>query len=408
MNQKPSIPYNPHILVWAREYFRYSLEEAAEKAGISGIKGTKKQPAQTPAQRLKDWEQGIATPTISQLEILAHKAYRMPVLVFFLENPPQDKEHFEDYRTVGDSIYAKETPEFAAFKRKIIILQEMLRDIHTKLNDRKKSFVNSFSQIGQPKRLVNIIRNIIDLPFESQRAIKSPSALFTTIRELISGIGIYTIVDGDLGSYHSAIDPETFRGMSICDEYAPLIVINSNDKFAQAKLFTLIHEVSHIFLGVTSISNVNPFGNRTNLRDIERFCNAVAAEFLAPAERLYSSWKRLGLEGIAAIKLLANEYKLSLMAMARRLNDEKLLGDDDYWAFFQYRKQQYLESQKKVKEKAKETQRKYSKNLSYCFGESTILTLAKAYNSNLLTYKELALALQARLDKVQQYVMINK
>jgi len=53
-------------------------------------------------------------------------------------------------------------------------------------------------------------------------------------------------------------------------------------------MFTMAHELAHIWIGSGGIFNLydlQPFDNRTEI-----FCNKVAAEFLVPAKELQESW----------------------------------------------------------------------------------------------------------------------
>jgi Zn-dependent peptidase ImmA (M78 family) len=84
---------------------------------------------------------------------------------------------------------------------------------------------------------------------------------------------------GNLGSHHTTIDVTTFRGFALSDDVAPFIVINDQDAQA-AWSFTLLHELTHLWLGQTGVS-----GARAEQK-IERFCNDVAGEVLLPIEEL--------------------------------------------------------------------------------------------------------------------------
>lgn len=111
---------------------------------------------------------------------------------------------------------------------------------------------------------------------------------------------------GNLGSYHSNINVETFRGFVLADDIAPLIVINDQDA-EPAWSFTLLHEMAHLILGQTGIS-----GGKGE-KKIEKFCNDVASEFLLP-EAEFDNFKPHSLE----FHKLATE--LSSYAAARKLS----------------------------------------------------------------------------------------
>lgn len=78
-----------------------------------------------------------------------------------------------------------------------------------------------------------------------------------------------------------------FRGFALVDEYAPLIFINGAD-FTSAQMFTLIHELVHIWIGEGGVSNFEVM--QPLPIEIERYCNAVAAEVLVPRAELTKYW----------------------------------------------------------------------------------------------------------------------
>src|SRR5205814_5491741 len=91
------------------------------------------------------------------------------------------------------------------------------------------------------------------------------------------------------GNTHRRLSVDEFRGFALSDKFAPLIFINGADA-RTAQMFTLAHEVAHIWLGESGISNLErtyPVGNA-----IEKYCNSVAAEILLPLEVIRSEWRQ--------------------------------------------------------------------------------------------------------------------
>ena len=84
---------------------------------------------------------------------------------------------------------------------------------------------------------------------------------------------------GHLGSHHTTIEVEAFRGFALADDIAPFVVLNDQDA-KTAWSFTLIHELAHLWLGTTGVSGA--FADA----QIEKFCNDVAGGFLLPANEL--------------------------------------------------------------------------------------------------------------------------
>jgi Zn-dependent peptidase ImmA (M78 family) len=111
------------------------------------------------------------------------------------------------------------------------------------------------------------------------RAQASPESAFALLRSRTEAAGVFVLLMGNLGSHHSAIDVEAFRGFALADDVAPFVVLNDQDA-RSAWSFTLIHELAHLWLGTTGVSGV--FADAR----IEKFCNDVAGSFLLPANEL--------------------------------------------------------------------------------------------------------------------------
>ena len=108
---------------------------------------------------------------------------------------------------------------------------------------------------------------------------RNPEAALRLLRSHAEQAGVFVLVLGDLGSYHTELNVEVFRGFALADEFAPFVVINPRDS-AVARCFTLLHELVHLWLGEPGISGGDP------LDPVEVFCNKVASNFLLPDEEL--------------------------------------------------------------------------------------------------------------------------
>jgi Zn-dependent peptidase ImmA (M78 family) len=125
------------------------------------------------------------------------------------------------------------------------------------------------------------------------RAQRTVTDAFSALRDAVERTGVFVLLAGNLGTHHSNIDPEVFRGFALSDSVAPFVVINENDSRA-AWSFTLLHELAHIWLGQTGISG---YGGEV---EVERFCDEVAARLLLDAHEL----RQLGgLQGLAIDEL---------------------------------------------------------------------------------------------------------
>ncbi|MBK8822349.1 MAG: hypothetical protein IPN58_06970 [Anaerolineales bacterium] len=84
----------------------------------------------------------------------------------------------------------------------------------------------------------------------------NPDKAFALLRSRIETAGVFVLLIGSLGSHHTAIELEIFRGFALADEFVSFIILNDHYSHA-AWSFTLLHELTHILLGQSGIS-----GNR--------------------------------------------------------------------------------------------------------------------------------------------------
>ncbi len=133
---------------------------------------------------------------------------------------------------------------------------------------------------------------------------------------------------GNLGSHHTAIDVEAFRGFALADDVAPFIVLNDQDA-RSAWSFTLIHELAHLWLGTTGVSGV--FADA----QIEKFCNDVAGSFLLPANELALVGVDVNTDIETAVRRIgefADERHLSRSMVAYSLSRAGSLTDNTWRA----------------------------------------------------------------------------
>jgi Zn-dependent peptidase ImmA (M78 family) len=143
-------------------------------------------------------------------------------------------------------------------------------------------FVASRRATDGADQLAANIRATLGIGAQEQRRAKDPATLFTLLRTAAETAGIFVLLLGDLGSHHSDLGEEVFRGFALADNIAPFVVINDNDATA-ARSFTLLHELAHIWLGASGVSG--PLrGTPDNA--IERLCNETAGLFLLPPDAL--------------------------------------------------------------------------------------------------------------------------
>lgn len=306
---------NPVVLKWCREQTGYSISEVVEKINISDTKATSKKEAVSAVQKLEKWENGKDVPSYTVLQKLA-SFYKRPLLTFFMPNPPVVQNKLVDFRTLDSLPHGKDSPEFAKLKRQIFYLQESLSDLQKNDNASRLDFINSVSVNTNIFQFVQNIRQRLSFSYDEQRAYKKDEVLFSVLREKIEDLGVYVVIRGSF----EKIPLDEFRGIAITDEYAPLILINGRDSVV-ARTFSMLHELAHIFLGVSSESNYQ------QIRDPkEAFCNKFAAEFMMPTEEVNRIFPNRIEETSAfvimdTLSLEAKKHNVSMMTLLYRLSD---------------------------------------------------------------------------------------
>ena len=129
------------------------------------------------------------------------------------------------------------------------------------------------------------------------------------------------------------LNVDEFRGFAITDDLAPLISINAEDGLG-AQVFTIIHELAHLFLGVSGISNPN-YRTRVGIQgnDIENRCDEVTAETLMPHDEFLLYWRDNGTVAENLV-VVTSRYRASNLAAIRRARDLDKVSDEVYWDYF--------------------------------------------------------------------------
>jgi transcriptional regulator with XRE-family HTH domain len=255
---------NPEILTWARETAGLSTHEAAKKLDIRPAYGL------APPDRLTQLEGGERDPTRPMLVKMA-KAYRRPLVVFYLANPPRKAHVGTDFRRHHRGPTAKE-PLVQALLREAIARQSIVRDVLLDDDARRIGFVGSMTLADGHEAVVGAVRDLIG-PHGTTVAVGSSA--FDALRGSAEKAGVFVLLQGDLGSYQTDIDTGVFRGLALADDIAPFVVVNDNDA-RTAWSFTLVHEIVHLFLGETGVSDSQEHTG------VEQFCDDVASEYLLP------------------------------------------------------------------------------------------------------------------------------
>lgn len=275
------------------------------------------------------WMTGENTPTFNQLEKFS-KATNIPFGYFFLSTPPVEKMELLEYRTIDSLDIEKPSRNLIDTINEMETVQEWMRNYVRSADFGELNFVGSIEKNESIDKIAATIMRSLKL---SKKWFLNSSDVwdsFKVLRERLEDIGIMVMMNGIVGSNtHRSLDIKEFRAFTLVDKYVPLIFINANDS-SNGRLFSLVHEMAHIWLGVNSF--YNDYQQTMNgIKKVEVLCNAVAAEILVPIDIFNTCWKEDNTAGIEdKISELAKYFRCGSIVIARRALDQGLIDKATY------------------------------------------------------------------------------
>ena len=308
------VEVRPELLQWACE--RASYDQSALVAKFP---------------RLDLWLRGDDRPTLKQLERFA-RATHAPFGFFFLHEPPIENVPIPDFRTMGNELIERPTPDLLETIYLCQQRQEWYRDFARITGEPALSFVGSARCTDDIFETAERIRAALGFSVAERAQFPTWTEALRRFIEQADALGVLVMVSGVVGSNNRRkLDPAEFRGFALSDPIAPLVFINGADTKA-AQMFTLAHEMAHLWVGESALSDVGP--STLPINEVERWCNAVGAELLVPISAMRASL-RPG-EGLReALDRLARHFKVSTLVILRRLYDAGRLSREQFWTEYE-------------------------------------------------------------------------
>lgn len=277
--------------------------------------------------KLEAWEAGDVQPTLRQLQDYAH-ATHAPIGFFFLPEPPVEPVPIPDFRTMADRAVVRPSPDLLDTVYACQERQAWYRDFALVNGTPPLPFVGSLTRNTTPVHAAGRIRQALGFDVDARRDCRTWTEALRLFIEQAEAIGVMVMVSGVvLNNNYRHLDPQEFRGFALADDRAPLVFINGADSKA-AQMFTLAHELAHLWLGQTALSDVSAGEMPDNV--IETWCNQVAAELLVPMD-VFLAELHAGEPVGETLSRLARRFKVSTLVVLRRLLDAGRMDRD---AFF--------------------------------------------------------------------------
>ena len=314
-SRRLQITLQPDVLRWARERAKLQPEELAKKMGV-------KQP-----KRVLKWENDGAI-SVAQVDKLAKCTYT-PLGFLYLEEPPDERLPIADFRSREGT-----PPPSPALLETVYLMQRRqgwMRDELIEDGAEPLDFVGAYGLDSQPRHVASAMREALQLVNGWAQAEGTKSDALRRLRSRFDAAGVLVCFNGVVGNNtHRKLNSDEFQGFALADEYAPLVFVNNAD-FKAAQIFTLAHELAHLFIaqsGVSTFEALQPVSNET-----EEFCDKAAAEFFVPEDELRAFWPHTDREN-DRYQVIAGRFKVSAVVAARRALDLKLINTDTFFNFY--------------------------------------------------------------------------
>lgn len=253
------------ILKWARSTAGFSIDEAATSL-------------QTKPEKVAAWEDGVASPSMSQLRKMA-VAYKRLLSDFYLPQAPAEDAIPHDFRRLPGEVALRYSRPLRYQLRLARQRRELALDLAAELDGALPVLPGHLQPDSEPEQTGAELRKMLGITLDTQRTRRDPRVSYNAWRAAIERVGILVF---------QAVGVSTAEMLGFSLSERPLPVIGVNRKLRHnGRTFTLLHEVVHVFLGRNSICDIEEGVLRLpEEQRIEVFCNAVAAAALVPRDTL--------------------------------------------------------------------------------------------------------------------------
>lgn len=303
-NTMSSLPLNPSVILWARKESGFPLERVAHRLNVK-------------VERVASWEQpGGRVPTLRQAQELARFFHR-PLSIFFLPSPPKLPPLAAEYRRLPGVEVGKESPELRLAVRQMSIRRDHAINLTEELGEDIPAFKFKAHLNETPVAIAERLRKVLRVDLETQMSWRDEWQAWHGWREAVENLGVLVF-------QFLKVNLNEARGLSLLRFPMPVVGINSKEKVAGSKSYTLIHELVHLMLaaGHEEEPALKEKRSEKEWQNVEQFSETAASHVLVPENALTSAIgqrARHSAWDIEEVRRLARNFRISPLAMATRL-----------------------------------------------------------------------------------------
>jgi len=346
MGAKKYAYVNGEMLKWARSITPFDNPRDVE-VSIKGI---------TP-MKLLVWESGTEYPSITEAKKLA-KLYKVPFASFYLSDPPKEEvKPYEDRRTISGTTYSETSYDLWSEIRRIVSNREIMLE-YVSTADVDIPSIPLISDTDSIQKTATILRNFLEInpPFKSKKSYQNNA--FNYFRKILEHHGIIV-------AQISKVPLSEMKGLSIYYEPCSIVAVNSKD-FERTKVFSLFHELAHLVRRSSSLCLMD-FDERND--DEEKICDRIAAEILMPedsfCEIVKDIWDMSDTLSLSRLQKIGDRFGTSSLSVLLRLNDLKIISNDEYRYLYMVRNNEFKTKQKKIEDEMEKKSPRIPYHLKY-------------------------------------------
>ncbi len=385
-----SIPalVTPSVMRWAREQAGLDIPTAAQRIGRLEAD-------------LQAWENEATTarPSLAQARKAA-EVYRRALAVFYLPEPPKGCQVIRDFRHLSDARLRAFSPELIQLIHLLEYRQGWMREWRIEEGGKKIDFIGSVTINMVPVKIAGVIRERLGVDIKEHFKCRTREDTLLLWIRYAEALGINICRQSDIAS-------EEARGFVLTDEYAPFIFLNGSDAKV-AQLFTLIHELVHLWLNLAGISNLEGIGRSGKSENdrIEIFCNKVASLVLLDEKLFSDEWAKTAKSDSLENRIedVANKAKVSDEVVARRLLDKNMITVDKYSDLRRHFRERWMQFKKDARVRRQDSKGFPSPHLMAVLGNGKLFTTAvlDSYSGGFLPSTTAASLLNAKVNNFEK------